>query len=87
MVDLIDALIKRARKGIYGHNKNARLDPIRHSKIKKILYLDVHVPLKHKEANKARQVLGGALPKKVIIGFTKKRYKKKWNFADLTWES
>ena len=87
MVDLIDSLIKRARKGLYGQNKSVRLDPIIHSKNKKTLYLNIYVPLYPKEASLARQVLGGELPKKVIIGFAKKIHKKKWIFTDLTWES
>ena len=85
MVDLIDLLIKRARKGLYGQNKNVHLDPLKHSKNKKMIYVDAHVPLRNKEKSLARQVLG-VLPKKVIIGFAKKIHKKKWIFADLTWE-
>jgi hypothetical protein len=85
MVDyIVDRLIKKARKGIYGQNKTVRLEPIRHSKNKKMLYLDVQVPLKNKEQNIAKKILG-FLPKKVIVEFVKKSHKKKWIFNDLTW--
>lgn len=85
MVDLLNLLIKRARKGLYGQSKTARLDPIMHSPNNKQALINVHVPLKNKESSIARQVLGES-PKKVIITFAKKIHKKKWIFTDILWQ-